>query len=207
MGQELGRLYSQLWAECAHLHITWGEYVVLFGTSEENLQVLNQAAPAFASMIHDVLWENVLLHLCRLVDPCKSSGKKNLTVRRLPQLVGNELRPAVEQAIGELSIDCAFAKDWRNRRISHADLELTMGGSSEPLAPASRASVKQALEGLSNVLNLVENHYTESTNAFGLIGPARGSKQLLHVLKSGLKAEEALRERLLSGRLLPSDFR
>jgi hypothetical protein len=184
----------------------WGEYLVLFGTSEENVQLLNQAASSFAGMIQDALWERVLLHLCRLVDSVETSGKKNLTVRRLPLLVDDALKQSVEQAIAKLSDDCTFARDWRNRLISHADLDLSLGTSSKPLAPASRACVRQALQGLCKILNVVEHHYRNSTVLFDHIEPICGCKSLLYVLKKGLKADADSQERLLRGCPLPGDY-
>jgi len=154
--------------------MTWGEYVILYGTSEENVDLLNQAAPAFSKMIQDALWENVLMHLCRLVDSRSTLGKENLTVLRLPELVSGSLKMEVEQAISDVLKSCDFAKDWRNRRISHSDLDLSTGASSQPLAVASRAKVREALKGLCKVLNLVESHYTNSTVMYDFIKPRGG---------------------------------
>ena len=207
MGPTLGLLYSRLWAECTHLHMTWGEYVVLFGTSEENVDLLNRAAPAFTKMIQDALWENVLMHLCRLVDSRSTLGKENLTILRLPELVSGSLKMEVEQAISDVLKSCDFAKDWRNRRISHSDLDLNTGASSLPLAVASRAKVREALKELCKVLNLVERHYTNSEVMYDFIEPRGGSKSLLFVLKSGIKAEAGRRERLMKGCPEPDDFK
>jgi AbiU2 len=206
MGPELGAFYSCLWAECVHLHMTWGEYVILFGTSEDTVDLLNRAAPDFTRMVQDALWENVLMHLCRLVDSRTTLGKENLTIHRLPELVAPSLRPEVEQAILAAQSHFAFAKDWRNRRISHADLGLSLGGSSRPLALASRAKVKEALQALCRVLNLVEQHYTGTTIMYDFIEPHRGSRALLHVIKSGVKMEAERRERMLRGCPSPQDF-
>jgi hypothetical protein len=195
-----------LWAECTHLHMTWKEYVVLFGTSEENVDLLNRAAPAFSKMIQDALWENVLMHLCRLIDSRSTLGKENLTIRRLPELISGSLKIEVEQAISDVLKSCDFAKDWRNRRISHSDLDLSMGASSQPLADASRAKVREALKGLCKVLNLVEGHYTDSTVMYDFIEPRGGSKSLLYVLKNGIRADAARRKRLIEGCPEPNDF-
>jgi hypothetical protein len=157
-------------------------------------------------MIQDALWENVLMHLCRLVDSRSTFGKENLTIRRLPELVSDPLKMEVEQAISDVLKSCDFAKDWRNRRISHSDLDLSTGASSQPLAVASRAKVREALKGLCKVLNLVEGHYTNSAVMYDFIEPRRGSKLMLHVLKSGIKAEAARRKRLMNGCPETDDF-
>lgn len=206
MGPSLGLLYSRLWADCTHLHMTWGEYLVLFGTSEENVKLLNQAAPAFARMMQDALWENVLMHMCRLVDNRTTMGKDNLTLKRLPELLSGDLRALVLDAISDVSIKCEFARDWRNKRISHSDLDLCIGSASLPLAGASRANVREALKSLAKALNLIEYHFTESEVVYDFIRPAGGSDLLLHIIKAGIKAEAGRKSRLLNGSFTADDL-
>lgn len=78
MGKDLGELYSALWQEVAWVHSKWAEYVQLFGVKESRIDLLNRAAPRFARLLQDSLWEDVLLHIARLTDPAKSMGKSNL---------------------------------------------------------------------------------------------------------------------------------
>ncbi|MYD93601.1 MAG: hypothetical protein F4Y02_07910 [Chloroflexi bacterium] len=47
-----------------------------------------------------------------------------------------------------------FARDWRNRRISHSDLA-TAVGNAEPLAPASLQKLTSALDAIHAVLNAI----------------------------------------------------
>ena len=206
MGDELGTLFYHCWNECAWLHMKWGEYVVLFGTSEERVQLLNRAAPAFFKMIQDSLWEDLLLHLCRLTDPPQSVGKDNLTVQRLPGLVADEIRSEVSEAIERLHGRSEFARDWRRRHIAHRDLALALGKTASPLAVASRAGFKKALASLTAVLNVVERHYQDATTAYGMVAPLGNAETLLYVLQDGLDAEEARSRRLESGELLLEDI-
>jgi len=209
MGLELGLLYSRLLAECTSLHLTWGEYAVLFG-NEEAVDLLDRSASTFAGMIQVALSENVLLHLCRFID--KDSKKKGggeerkLSIHQITHLISSALKPQVKQAIDELVEKSRFAIDWRNRHIAHRDLDLSMGKSAKPLTSASKLQVEEALQGLCKVLNLVEKDYTGSTTLWGKVGPMCGGALLLDVLKDGLKAGVARKERLLIGRPLPDDF-
>jgi len=47
MGEPLGALYSALWQALATIHFHWQEYVELFGTKPERINLLNRAAPTF----------------------------------------------------------------------------------------------------------------------------------------------------------------
>lgn len=84
MGEELGLLYSALWQQVAGLHHKWEQFVVLFGTKESRVQLLNASAGQFFRVVQDTLRGDTLLHIARLTDSAKSAGKSNLSIRRLP---------------------------------------------------------------------------------------------------------------------------
>ncbi|MGZ8401653.1 MAG: AbiU2 domain-containing protein [Methyloceanibacter sp.] len=88
MGEALGTQFAALWQEVAHLHMSWSEYVELFGTKPSRIDLLNSAAPRFFRILQDALWDETLLHIARLTDsPESGKGKSNLTIRNLPELV------------------------------------------------------------------------------------------------------------------------
>ena len=125
MGPELGALFHTLSSELTWLHWQWRQYRILFGDKKSRLDLLNQSAPFFFGTIQLVLFEDTLLSLARLVGPTKSAGKPNLTVQRLPELVGvihdaDRVEELVQNAVSAAD----FAVDWRNRRIAHRDLKL-----------------------------------------------------------------------------------
>jgi hypothetical protein len=126
MGSELGPLCFELWNECVLLHWKWEEYVTLFGTSPGRINLLNDSAGAFFRIVQDSLWEDILLHISRLTDPPRSSGKDNLTLQRLARLVEDQLQPPLRTLLTTCSAACAFARDWRMRRIAHRDLALAL---------------------------------------------------------------------------------
>jgi hypothetical protein len=208
MGAELGQLYSALWQELASVHGKWEEYVELFGTSESRVELLNKAAGTFFRVVQDALWENTLIHIARLTDPPKSVGRPNLTLQRLSPAVPNEsVRAEVDSALTIAKRLCEFSRDWRNRRIAHQSLDLAIGNGAEPLHPASRKSVKDALEGLSRVLNVVSLHYFQSTTFFDFRNASGGAAELIYVLDDGLRLNDERRKRLQSGSPLPEDWK
>jgi len=207
MGPELGKIFHRLWNECAWLHWKWGGYVELFGTAPERIALLNRAAPSFFFVVQDSLWNDVLLHICRLTDPPQSAGKHNLTIQRLAPIVVPALRPRVETLLEGALRKCEFALDWRKRHIAHRDLSLALRESSTALAPASRLFVKEALEAISAVLNVIDRHYRNSEVAYGGIAPAGDAEALLYVIRDGLEADDQRTKRRKSGHLLPEDLK
>jgi hypothetical protein len=55
MGELLGTQYSALWQEVAYLFMSWSEFVELFGTSANRVELLNRAAPQFFHMVQEFL--------------------------------------------------------------------------------------------------------------------------------------------------------
>ncbi len=212
MGEELGSIYSQLWQEVAGLYRTWTEYLVLFGTKESRVELLNSAAPAFTRIVQDSLWEGLILHIARLTDSPKSMGKPNLSIRSLEAAVTDSgLKARVSVAVAEALSASDFCRDWRNRHLAHRDLDLALRRVAEPLKSASRLKVTAALDGLSTVLNLVSHKYLESTTIFDLElrvgGGLGGAMSLLYYIDMGLEAERTRRERLKSGSFDTDDYR
>jgi len=207
MGDDLGSLYHAVWNELAWLYSKWGEYVELFGTIPSRIDLVNRAAGHFFRIVQDSLWEDALLHIARLTDPPKSVGKENLTIRKLPQLIVQEpLKTKVSELIDVAVEKAEFCRDWRNRHIAHKDLKLALSSGAEPLKPASRAKVKEALSSISDVLNALSNHYMDSTTMFEGVGNGGGAVSLLYVIDDGLRAEEERNERRKAGDYRAADY-
>jgi hypothetical protein len=191
MGRDLGELYDALWQQLAWLHRKWEEYVALFARSPERIELLNRAAPAFFRIVQDSLFEDVLLHVARLTDKAETFGKPNLTILRLPQnMTRASAREAAELAITDAIKATDFCRDWRNRHIAHRDLDLACGTGAKPLLPASREKVSLALKALSNALNVVAQHYLDTTTFFEFDGGFGGAENLVRILDDGVKARE-----------------
>jgi len=209
MGEELGELYSALWQQLTWLHRKWGDYVALFGTKPERIEILNSAAPDFFGNVQTALWEDALLHLARITDSPRSAGKPNLSFRRLPDLIE---RPEVKQSV-EILLEQAlqatdFARDWRNRRIAHRDLALALQRPTEPLLPASREGVNSALQALDQVLNAIAQAYLDTTTMFKFAQDpiGGGSISMLHYLRAGVRAEKERRARIRSANFSKTDI-
>lgn len=208
MGEEIGLIYDALWQEIAWIHKKWAEYVALFGTTPERIELLNQAAPSFFRTVQDSMWEDVLLHLARLTDSPRSMGKSNLSMKRLAAAVANSpIYAEITELVETAQQRTEFARDWRNRKLAHRDLDLVLGRHVEPLAPASRAAVKDALTTLAAVLNVVSGHYLDSTTMFELGSNSSDAVSLLSVLRDGLRHDEERRERIKRGECRPDDLR
>jgi hypothetical protein len=206
LGKRLGPVFHELYNEVASLYMKWEEYVELFGKTPTRIDLLNQAAPLFFKIVQDSLWENILLHLARLTDPPQSVGKSNLTIQGLPVLVDMEIRETVSSQITNAKELTHFCRDWRNRHIAHRDLKLAMGEHAEPLNPASRAKIKDALGSIAKVINTISEYYMNATIGFDSIIGSGGAEGLLYVIDDGIRADIERQKRIKSGKYLAEDL-
>ncbi|EKD73844.1 MAG: hypothetical protein ACD_45C00175G0004 [uncultured bacterium] len=207
MGEKIGSHYHALWNELAQLYSKWDEYVELFGTKPSRLELLNSSAPLFFRTVQDSLWESTLIHITRITDPVKSCGKDNLSITRLECLVDVEIKGIISEKINIAVKKSNFCRDWRNRRIAHNDLSLALDSGAVPLEPASRASIKDALQSIASVLNTVEEHYMNSTTEFNVIKGFYGAEALLYVLDDGLTASKERKKRIAARTYTPDDLK
>jgi hypothetical protein len=210
MGEPLGEVYSALWQDVAVIFVYWMDYVELFGTKSERIDLLNRVAPAFFRMLQDELWNMSLLHIARLTDAANSQGRPdrpNLTIQALPALIADaKFKDEVSELVASALKETEFCRDWRNRYIAHRDLKLALEQPTTPLKDASRAQVNSALNAIAAVLNALASHYLQSETRFDLTARHNSAVALLYLMDEGLMAKEERAKRLLEGKHLPGDL-
>lgn len=189
LGPELGTLFYYLYNQCAWLHVKWRQFVDLYGTDQERIDVLNQAASVFFRIAQGALFHDILLNLTRLTDrPVSINGQKNLTIQSLPALISDRaFRTEIKRLIKLAVASTEFARDWRNRFIAHRNFELVMNGGAEPISRASRDDIDAALQAVSRVIERVGGFYLKSELHLDLAGAPHDAESLLYVLRDGLQ--------------------
>lgn len=194
MGQKLGELFHATSEELTEVHWRWNQYRVLFGEKPSRIDLLNEAAPFFFRIVHDVLFEDTMLAIARLVGPIKSAGKPNLSIERfLPLLADTKLHDEVDLLIRQVRDEAAFTQEYRNRRIAHRDLGLSLGKSAM-LAAVTRQSIEKCLATLRDILDRIEDFYCNAHTAYTFSPDGWGAKALLYVIRDGLLRRKEKRE-------------
>jgi hypothetical protein len=209
-GAEMGSLMHALWNETAWLYVQWHQYEELFGEKESRVILLNRAAPVFFRVVQDVLWDQTLLSIARLVDRPQSPGKgsrQNLTVASLPARIPDaKLRAEVEDLCSSARAKASFAIDWRNRHIAHRDLMVTLGTPANPLEPASRLKVREAIAAIAAVTQHIDLRVRETNLVYDWASHPGDAWSVLKHLRDGLAWEKERHERLRRGDIRPDDF-
>ncbi len=155
LGREFSMIFHSLNNDWASALVRYKEFRELFGTAER-VKLLNAIGGGLFWDVQQVFWSDLMLRLTRLTDPPKSAGKDNLTVQRLPGLCeDSDLREEIAGLVREAVAATAFARDWRNRRIGHADLARAIDPCPEPLTEATLPKAKAALDAVHKVLDTI----------------------------------------------------
>jgi hypothetical protein len=184
MGNELGDVFHHLMQEAAFLHLKWNEYIILFGTGPERVDLLNRAAPGFFHLVQDSWWDDLLLHISRMTD----DRTDVLTVKRLPKLVQAAIRDEVHARLDVLDKAAKFARDLRNRHIAHRNIDIALKRAVVPLPSSSREQVRGAIQALDRLLHFVEYHFLNTEPTFyDHLDALGGSESVLDIIRRGLR--------------------
>ena len=156
LGAEFGAVFCGLRNDWASGLVRANEFRELFSNAER-VKLLNAiSGGGFLWDIQHILRDDLMLRVSRLTDPIQTAGKDNLTVKKLPEFCEKtELREEVQTLVNAAVKAAKFARDWRNRSISHVDLARAIAPNAEPLAPASLGQVAAALDAVHAVLNTI----------------------------------------------------
>jgi hypothetical protein len=193
LGRDYGSAYhhtcQQLWWVASY----WDRYEALFGT-RERVELLNESSGNFWFSTQKMLFDYVLLGVCRLTDPPNFGKKQNLTVRRLYDLEPGRYKAELRKLVERAESRAAFARDWRNRRIAHNDLEYTTSTATR-LAQATRDRVRDSINAIHDVLRWVTIRNFDSDMSYLPLGED-DANELMIVIDDGLSARKARRAAL-----------
>jgi hypothetical protein len=207
LGDEFGNLYTSLYNEMSRLYVKWEQFETLYASKPSRISILNQTAPLFFRTVQDLLWEDILLHIARMVDKTNFGKRENLSIRWIPEYVQDKIKKAeITGKVDEAVSLTSFAVDWRNRRIAHRDRLLLTNPTVVPLETATILKVKEAFKSLESVLNWVESTYFNSTVMYNLMSHAGGSLSLLYFLVDGIEEGNNKQKRMENGTATDSDY-
>ncbi len=209
MGPALGPVFHALWSHVVELHGELQEFRKLYG-APESVAVLNDTAGQFFGTVRKVLWEHVLLYVARLTDePDSGPGRKNLTLRCLPDLIDDpDLKRRVAELLSRAEPKWRPVRALRNKWLAHLDLYV---GTNDAVAAAlpdmDVQAVESALSSMGDVLSKIEeHHFGPADRRYDPVRPLGDADHLLFWLRRAVKSEAQRRERIMGGRPLPGDF-
>ncbi len=138
----------------------------------ERLEVLNLVVGPLLRLTQDVLWEYLLLRVARLTDPPtagREREKESLSVLWLQRLFGadeleDQQKAKLKVLVEEAKEAAKFARQWRNKRVVHVDLDRARDdvthifrgmrpAVAKPLEPATLEEMDRALQAVHRALD------------------------------------------------------
>src|SRR5580704_4604885 len=134
LGPELGAIYQTLCDDVSWLHLKWKQYRTLFVESQEHIDLMNRVGGMFFFIIQEVLHDDVLMHIARLVDRKRHKDKENLSLLQLAstvQVKAPNISGEIHILVNQARKKARFVEDWRNRRLAHSSLDVALGRKSK----------------------------------------------------------------------------
>ena len=199
LGEEFGDAYYHTLNEWCDIWLTWKQFENLFGHGPERVDLMNKAGASFFHRVDRLFFEAVVLAVCRLSDPIKTGNKANLTVLLFQKFMDtDERRHQMEALLGSVAATTGFARDWRNRRISHNDFDLKTG-IAEPLEQATRDLVSGAIGALHEVLAYVRLEFMGANLLNEVLDNPNNEMVMLDRLYLGVASNDQELEELRNG--------
>jgi len=191
MGADLGAIYSDLNDHLVDILLLWAQFEDLFGVDDETVQVLNRSASTFFGIVQAQFLDAVMLGISRLTDARENRSQQNLSIQAISPLVSDlKVRRQLNKTVDAALSNTKFARDHRNKRIAHSDLVHAQGRSAKPLPAASRQKIKDGLDSICAVLEVLNGHYRQSEFAYDMLSYGGGAASVVSLLRDGLKHQE-----------------
>ena len=183
------------------LHYRWKIFSSLFGVSKLRDRLLLRRASSFFAALFDMLRDELVLDISRLVDSPKTGGHDNLVLEtligHLNQMNDTELAIVSSAKLDRIKELAAPFKTLRHKTLAHRSKKEATD-SNHAFPEILRASVAEILEQSAAILNGIEGRYFGATTGYDWTLDVGGVNQLVDSLR---KAEEY--DRIVSEGLVP----
>jgi len=185
-GEELGTIIFEIDREWHQLNREWIVYRNLFETNQERHDIMHAASPSFFDLVKHSLMITTIMRASRLLDPEKSCGKENLTIRLLPNLVPTQHAEDIQKMVDSTLTKFSPMKDWRNRLYAHNDYERKIGVGDD-LSSIRPSMVTDLIDSIMSPIDFLNLQLRGIHRANRLIASDATELNVLYLLDSALR--------------------
>lgn len=157
----------------------------MFARERDRTDLMNNVAPGFFGMTQQLMIEAIVIRLSRITDNVGSGKKENLTLRRIPDALPDDMGEFTEDLvalIGTAKGQADKVRVWRDKHIAHLDLKHVMSDDSAQFSIGFK-EMRESIRAIHAVLNRT-SMIAWDTELAPQIAPAAGSAaSLITVLK------------------------
>jgi len=154
---------------------------VIFDQEQAKLDVLNDTAQHFFSLLNNMFLDGIVLNMARLTDPEFMRGRKNLTIQTIINAVMKDPKaPAGLNPLAKELHDIAAESDvWRNKRVAHIDYGAALG--TLPIPPLFLNRVQRFYDALQEFINLIYRALYQTVYPIDAVD-TKGADELLRAM-------------------------
>ena len=186
---ELVADFERLRETCIELRVLSNEFKRLFSVADK--PTLDATGPVVFQRIHYCMIEVWWLRVGRLMDPAKSSGRENLSIRnicdRLQRQFGTD--PKIDRVDQAILAIWDKMKNARNKQVAHSDLEASRGDTW--LGTLSEGDEDDIENSMQELCDLIGNKLGAGPLDYRASGCKGDASDLLGFLEFGLRARDA----------------
>jgi len=179
---------------------------VIFDQPQNKLDVLNETAQHFFSLLNNMFLDGIVLNMARLTDPEMMRGRKNLTVETIQKAVTADPQcpKGLDTLAKELHDIAAESDIWRNKRVAHIDYQAALGTLVIP--PLFLNRVQRFYDALQEFINLIYRSLYQTVYPIDAVD-TRGADELLrtidyaHALRQYQSTHIRLFDQIVNGKL------
>jgi hypothetical protein len=172
---EIENIYQALRFKIIHLNNIWQNYIVLFPLDSSNIAVLEKSGKSFFGYLKRSIFDDIVLIIAKLLDKkeyfkINSDSKKTLSFEQFNEILvcNNKIKQEdIKKKFSKLKDEYENFSKWRNRRISHSDLNYELGKDQLPelhfeKCQAMIMHINEYFKLYDKLLNKVETSYENS---------------------------------------------
>ena len=195
LGPKLGEYYHHLWRELNAVHMRWHELTRIFGQGPEVIDLVNDVAPLYFTIVLGAQWREVVIGICAFSDKATIGGNSTVSFRGLRIQVTDKL---IQQALMEAICRFEGTLDsiWlmRDKSLAHWDEEVVLG---IKVPTVTISEVRASLLAAEEVMITFEQAYGLGQFDYEhQLDPNNGTTELLRYLTAGKKAIDQENDRL-----------
>jgi hypothetical protein len=196
---EFHTFFKALQGQVSGLCAKWEALHKVFLAKPSLVDLLAQSpASNFFTIVYVSLRDDVLVTLCRILDPPKSCGHDNASIKRLAQYLRSVGEDGLEEAVicdvKTLAKRSDAVREQRNMYLAHSDLQAALGRCALPVV--DQRMIEEALEMIVRIMNTVEETYWGSPTDYRTAA-ARVGVGVVNLLS----AAEAYRQLVIDGKV------
>jgi hypothetical protein len=191
---ERNEVFKVVNSEITWLHTIWELLIQLYGSNDENIEIMNASAPQFFAILRTMLFDELVMTLNRLTDPAITRGKANASLEQLiiqiDQYENASLAASLTERLVKIRATHIAFRTWRDKKISHNDLLIALENESESLPEIPRKQAAAAIQEVTDFINEYSEAILGGIQSYVPFLVAHGDgNALLQQLKQGIEAQ------------------